>query len=404
MTEEQKLTLTARLEEETKAVLRKFGILVSNVAQALEHSGVKVEALKLFFNACGIHMLADNTKPPESTLEVMNRATKEKYWTFFNYELLESMMTTLCKTGETTTCLNTYKSDFKVYCKRRLFAVPAIVADNQMPHSDEMLQFSIVLDKNFSISLEDVKNTEHFIAKLLNIRPLFLIRINAGSIEITFGCFKKFEDVFPNLIGNTTVSSELARLKITHLKCGDFELQATEIVIEQEDVKKGKLSVRTQILKSVVLIESILHDTLANVLSTKNKEDICAYLLPFSSVWYGTGIGLGVHVEKLDQIKELYEDAEDCLREMIRELEFPLASIIEGESDEFTVGESSEGTVTEVKGIVHVLMLLHITSTSLSDNTEHLHEEVLCKVDDTSQSDEENYDDSVFTSTGSNLF
>lgn len=222
LTPEQKLSLITRLERETKSILQKFGILLGLVGQTMDKSAIGTQHLKLFFNGCGMQQLAESINHAESSSAAMNMATTEKYWTFFNYELLESMITTLCKAEEPR--LNSYKADFKVYCKRRLVAVPAIISENASPGSDDVLRFTIMLDRNFSISINDVKSLQHMISELLNVRPLYLIGIRDGSVELTFGCFKKFGEVFPEG-RREEIALKLAEHKVKLLQCGTLELK-----------------------------------------------------------------------------------------------------------------------------------------------------------------------------------
>lgn len=168
--------MIAKLEMETKTILRKFATLVSTVGRTMEESGVSIQNLKLFFTGCGMNLLAERIHHTDTISEVMNMAEKRKYWTFFDYELLESILVTFCETEEPL--LNAYKADFKVYCQRRLFAVPAIVSENASSSSDEVLRF-IVLDENFPISTERAKMLQHSMSILLNVHTLYLARMKS---------------------------------------------------------------------------------------------------------------------------------------------------------------------------------------------------------------------------------
>lgn len=61
-------------------------------------------------------------------------------------------------------------------------------------------------------------------------------------------------------------------------------------------------------------------DSITKVLASRNKEEITAYLLPYKRVWYGLGIDFGIPTEKMDEIRQLYDDPGDCLQEVIGEL------------------------------------------------------------------------------------
>ena len=65
-------------------------------------------------------------------------------------------------------------------------------------------------------------------------------------------------------------------------------------------------------------------DTLAEVLATKNKEEIMTYLLPFEPLWYEIGLRCGIKAEKLDEIKGLFAKPNSCLHDMVNVLlKFP---------------------------------------------------------------------------------
>ena len=76
--------------------------------------------------------------------------------------------------------------------------------------------------------------------------------------------------------------------------------------------------------------EEIHQDSLAEVLATKNKEEIITYLLPFEPLWYEIGLRCGITKEKLDEIKGLFATPNSCLRDVVNVLlkqgEMPVTS------------------------------------------------------------------------------
>lgn len=200
LTEDELQSLTAKLKVESNSIHRKFATLVTNVAKAMEKTETSIESLELFFRTCGMTGLADSVKPTDKVAEVFSKVTTGNYWTFFNYELLESVVNTYCKEDELITVdLDSYITSFKSYCERRLYEVPSPSLKTDMPNSGPMLKFHIKLDKNFDVSVNDIKNIQHVISKLLDIKHLHLIDVTAGCIELTFQCFKEFMLFFQSI-------------------------------------------------------------------------------------------------------------------------------------------------------------------------------------------------------------
>ena len=235
--------MIAKLEVESNIIHHKFATLVTNVAGAMEKSGTSIESLKLFFHTCGMTKLADSVRPTDKVAEVFSKVTTGNYWTFFNYELLESVINTFCKEDESITVdLDSYITSFKSYCERRLYEVPAPSLKTDMPNSGPMLKFHIKLDKNFNVSVNDIKNIQHVISKLLDIKHLYLVNITAGCIELTFQCFKEFDAVFPVRKHEETVSM-FTRCKIQSLYCDKYQLK---LRLESDLVEEDKVEEKVE--------------------------------------------------------------------------------------------------------------------------------------------------------------
>lgn len=244
MTAEEKMLLIAKLEGESKTISLNFGMLVSTVGQDLERSGTTTQDLKLFLLSSSMKSVAGVIGSSETITEAMTKLSSGNYWTFINYELFERMTTALCKSGEIFTLLHSYITAFKVYCKRRLFEVPAIVFENATPNSDSLLRFYVKIDKNFSVSVNDIKNIQYEISKVLDVYPLYLIDVNEGCVELTFGCLKSTEEeVFPEE-KHEELQRNLTQLRVIKcLRCGKYKLKMTSetVTSEVKELELGKI-------------------------------------------------------------------------------------------------------------------------------------------------------------------
>lgn len=165
--------------------------------------------------------LADCIDSSEDITETMLKISRGNYWSFFNYELFEMMTTTFCKSKDVIDHLDSYKSYFQVYCMRRL---PAIIFE-AMPNSDSVLKFYIKIDSNFTVSVNDIKNIQHVISKMLDVNPLYLIDVKDGCVELHFGCFKDIHEVFP-LGRHEDIRKYLAQLQaVEYLQCREMKIE-----------------------------------------------------------------------------------------------------------------------------------------------------------------------------------
>lgn len=247
MTPDEKSRLIAKLEGESKTIRFKFGRLVTTIGQDLHKSDTTVQDIKLFLGNCGLKHVADSFDSSDSVIEVLTKISEGDYWTFFNYELFESMVTTFsfCKSDEVIRRVHLYKAEFKVYCQRRLFEVPAVVFEHFMPDQDSVLKFYVKIDRKFTVSVDDIKNIQHEMSKMLDADPLYLIDVKDGCIELTFGCFKSSEEeLFPEE-KRGEIRCDLAELKvILNVRCGKYTLNIKSAASKEneETEEKGKFT------------------------------------------------------------------------------------------------------------------------------------------------------------------
>ena len=133
LTANERERLIFELEEQSRAIHRSFGCLVSNVERYLETSSISTSNLQHFFEASGLEELAECIESTDTISEAMRKATRGRHWTFFNYELLESTVKTFCNT-HITDLLCSYISEFKVYIANADYVKYQNIG---MPHSEQ---------------------------------------------------------------------------------------------------------------------------------------------------------------------------------------------------------------------------------------------------------------------------
>ena len=225
MTSEERDKLIARLERQSDKIKQEFGYLYACTRQCLDNLNVTADMLQDFFEGCGVEELADEIKSTDSVSDVMRKANRGGFWTFFNYNLLESIINNFCvNESALVTTLNDYISKFSVYCERRIYEVPIDVIKgaaelSMKPESAICLK----LDDRFKFSdpLNKTKYLQILIEELLNVKPSYLINVKEGCIEIIFRYFKKFKEVFPL---QEKQISELAQIGVKRLWCDSYEV------------------------------------------------------------------------------------------------------------------------------------------------------------------------------------
>jgi hypothetical protein len=236
MSPEEKSGLIAKLEGESKEISLKFASLVATTGLALERCHITAENLKLLLGSYSVKQIAESISSSDTVTEAMTKVSVGNYWSFFNYELLEMVIATYCKSTDVNEHLEAYKSDFRVYCTRRLFEIPAILFENS---SDSMLKFYIKTDNNFTVSVNDIKNIQLIVSKMLDVRPLYLINVQKGCVNLSFGCFKNFEELFP-LERHEEIRQSLSQLPaVEYLECGEMKIQ-TNLSVSASTVSTGK--------------------------------------------------------------------------------------------------------------------------------------------------------------------
>lgn len=228
--DEDKDELLSRLNADTKTICLSFGSLVARTELCLQGANIPTRNLITFFRQCEMEELASSISLEDDIPIILDKVKKGKYWSFFNYELLEKMILTYCKEESVAAGLNQYISEFKVFCQRRVSEVSeAALKSDVNPKSKSV--FKVKMDDTFSISQSNlalIKHVQQRIAKVLNKKSVLLKDIKDGCIELTFEHYDISEPIFPT---TEEASDGLAKIGVQWLQCGKNKLKLN---IEQE--------------------------------------------------------------------------------------------------------------------------------------------------------------------------
>ena len=122
-----------------------------------------------------------------------------KYWSYFDYELLSTIINTWCK--DLKPDLETYISAFVNYCELRVCELPSDSCERELPKLDSKVRLYIKIDSTFlndmqRIKLKDIKDLQSSLSELL-CTSLFLLNVEDGCIKLTFHCLHELDALFP---------------------------------------------------------------------------------------------------------------------------------------------------------------------------------------------------------------
>ena len=230
----EKSELLSRLDHESRTMLNSFATLVTHTQKQLCHSETTTEELKTWFIERELKKLARQIKSTDAIPAILNKVKEGNYWSFFNYELLETMIKCFCKGTPLIAELQDYVSKFKVYCQRRVSKVPRGCLNCE--HKDESMNFIVKMDNNFHIqktNLEKIKKIQYQLQDILKIELLQLIDVKDGCIELTF---RYFDNAITKMFWNPLEEEEeaaLLKIGVQQLFCGK------EVVLKTKQPLKG---------------------------------------------------------------------------------------------------------------------------------------------------------------------
>ena len=228
---DDKIDVEARLLTEAETIGEKFAHLCTKARDSFEERGITPQVLAdtlmdltVYKPGSSCHNIIPLLKEEGGTLK-RARSVREIFHAlrphmgFFNYEILKFLIEGKGSEGDKV-ALTSYLKDLTEFCKRHVFEVPFTTYSNghqveshkmkQKLHikvtehfkaaflikntaealsstSDES-QAKSVCSSKLGINLEDAKNIQRKLAKILNLNPssLFLDTISEGSIILTF--------------------------------------------------------------------------------------------------------------------------------------------------------------------------------------------------------------------------
>lgn len=214
---EEKAELLYRLKSESIAIRNSFAILVTHTQISLRNSGTAAEDLKTLFGEAGLEELAKQVDSSDTIPAILGKVRGGNYWSFFNYELLAQIINCFCKGTPLITELDCYISELKSYCQHRVSEVPRGSLRGEDLDLHSLSVFKVKMDDIFN--LQRVKDLQRKLEKILNKKPIQLIDVEHGCVELTF---KYFNGLYP-------IKEEKAALAKIGLKwLGCFKLVKSE--------------------------------------------------------------------------------------------------------------------------------------------------------------------------------
>ena len=230
LTPADKIDLEARLIDDAEAIREEFALLCWRVRDSFEQRDVKPRTLASALldlkinedasNGNGIPLLKEkegalmSAKSIHDTFDVVR-----PHMNFFNYEILQYLIKGK-GSKEDKVALSDFLKKFEEFCKRHVFEVPFMVYSNgqssdvsiaqqklhvkvtrhfkaalltpgehkHVPAATDSTEVDRICSGKLGINLEDAKNIQRKLAKILRLKPssLFLDCISEGSIILTF--------------------------------------------------------------------------------------------------------------------------------------------------------------------------------------------------------------------------
>ena len=229
MSEEERSDLIADLEYRSKRIGNNFQLLVLRTSKALKQANCTVCELKTLF------VRDDRIFKALGTTENLDDAIFElsKLSSFFDYELLMNVAQKYCRDQELYEDFVAYSEELKVFCQRRLCEVPidAFASKNCLKKS----YLRIKVDKNWQITLNQVKDLERQISDILKVK-LQLLEVKDGCVELFFN---------PLCTVNNTLSQQqkkqLREIGVIRVHLGEEEYNLTD---NQETEKQVQILFR----------------------------------------------------------------------------------------------------------------------------------------------------------------
>ena len=191
--------LLGRLKRETDNMKRNFAVLVGKTLDHLLRKGKTVKDLSARLTSLNGRNENKLTKKLKKITDISDAfIALNKFWSFFDYDILSCIIEGFCSELEPT--LNKYLSSLKEFCKRRVCEIPS-VCNKETVKLKTKKSLYIQIDKSFvaeinRIKMKDLKELANILGELLGT-SLIILKVSDGSIVITFSCLHEFDVIFP---------------------------------------------------------------------------------------------------------------------------------------------------------------------------------------------------------------
>lgn len=230
LTDVNKQDLQTRLRKESQQIMREFIHLLLGFFNSLETRQIPLLTIKR--SLMYLEAYRDVNGHPQSVFaeqeEKVNKATNlnelldvvKKFCSFFNYGLVEDLITELGST-EDKKQIEEYKANFVIYANRRIGECPSNIGVRDASQSNNIMLMK--LDSRFhEYTLNQLREFCLDVSKILEIYPRAIrpCCIEKGCIRLTFQISRFVQVVvFPLSCEQET---SLKKLCVTNLTCGSY--------------------------------------------------------------------------------------------------------------------------------------------------------------------------------------
>ncbi len=189
-----------RLKNETDEMKERFAVLMGRTLRSLNTREVSIGELKALLKQLNAPKKSKLSNKLKKVTDI-NKAFQvlSNFWSFFDYKILKNIIRSFC--FDLNQDFEEYVSKFKEYCNRRVCEVPDDSYSTKLSKSEEKKKLHIQIDQTFMnelkrIKMVDLKDLTDILGKILDT-DLRIVKINDGSIILTFHCLHELDVLFP---------------------------------------------------------------------------------------------------------------------------------------------------------------------------------------------------------------
>ena len=195
MSDEEMDDLKDQLELDSEKMKKQFAILVGKTITSCKQSSVGVSNLRAVLKNYSSEKVLESL---DSGTDAENMWEKiADYWSFFDYNILSIIIEGLCKDhADLLQDLDTYVSDFKEYCKRRLCEVPVnSFSEGIQDKAHNYLNFKFDPPGGFFTSVKNIEWQNKSLSRILETK-VRLCKLEDGCINFVYISLREFDDTF----------------------------------------------------------------------------------------------------------------------------------------------------------------------------------------------------------------